>query len=169
MKKYLTPMNILTIFVLAFFLYQKIPLWINANQIKGTLISPKQVTTITTSLKSSEQLFFPNSNHNTIAIFWASWCGPCKIEMERLKKSVEQNKIDSKRIFAINPFEDEVIIRRFLKENPYPFNFINYEQELNVLNISMTPTTVFFKKNKIEKTESGMSLIGIWSAENFLK
>ena len=42
----------------------------------------------------NKEIIFP-TNTNSIIFFWASWCMPCKVEMERLKTSVNNKKINS--------------------------------------------------------------------------
>ncbi len=110
---------------------------------------------------------FP-TNERSIAIFWATWCAPCKVEMARIKNSVLSGKIKGRQIFAINPFESKHIVTKFLKKNEYPFTFITAPKLSKGLNISRTPTIVFFDENKVERISSGLSLIGIYWAEYFL-
>ena len=111
---------------------------------------------------------FP-TNERSITIFWATWCTPCKVEMARIKNSVISGKIKRRQIFAINPFESKHIVTKFLKKNEYPFTFMTAPKLSKELNISRTPTIVFFDKNKVERISSGLSLIGVYWAEYFLR
>ena len=103
-----------------------------------------------------------------MAIFWATWCAPCKLEMERLQKSVEERKISEGKIFAINPFESKDISSVFIRKNKYPFVFIEAQDVAERINIMATPTTLLLEDQKIHSMSSGLSIIGIWKAESFL-
>ncbi len=139
---------------------------INNYKSQGTVVTSQNYTT-----HSGEQLSFPIIGKNTILLFWASWCAPCKIEMNRLKKSVGNGTINRDSIYLLNPFEDQSTIVAFLKKSPYPFTFlIDNDQKLTrQLNITQTPTTLFLKGLEIEKMSSGISITGILEAESFLK
>ena len=85
-----------------------------------------------------------------------------------MNENVDSQKINPAQIFAINPFEDDAAIRKFISENQYQFHFVKDSSLAQKLQIQQTPTTILFDKNKITKMSSGMSLIGIWYAELFL-
>lgn len=113
-----------------------------------------------------QDVIFPPKDANALVIFWASWCMPCKIEMGRLRSSVESGKIPKDKIFAINPFEERKVVEKFLKGNRYPFIFIEAPGISSLLKIDKTPTTLFLENKKITRMSSGMSFIGIWRAES---
>ncbi len=115
--------------------------------------------------------FYPNNNEKNVIIFWASWCTPCKVEMDRLQRSITEGKIPAKKILAINPFESIEDIKKFNKIYNYQFKFLIQEnnQMAKQLKVSNTPTIVFFDGLKIKKMSSGISLTGILAAEKFLK
>lgn len=114
-----------------------------------------------------EDLSYP-PKRNSISIFWHSQCAPCKVEMKRLRKSIESNSIDKNKIFAINPFESDEVIKKFIRKNPYPFRFIKDNGISRRLDIKVTPTTVFIKDNELKSINTGMSIVGIWLAESFI-
>ncbi|MEA9356234.1 TlpA family protein disulfide reductase [Bacteriovorax sp. PP10] len=128
---------------------------------------PSKDYSIINSEKQSLVKFPPQSR--SIVLFWASWCGPCKIEMARLRSSVESGKIKPIQIFAINPFETLVDIKKFVSTNNYPFTFLDAADIGFDLSISSTPTTLFLEGEKIISRSSGMSLLGIWKAEKYLR
>lgn len=160
MKKLMTKSNIIFVLILAVFIVKQFPVFKNNFQHENRLITPAKVL----SYKDGKEVEFPPRNTTAVSIFWASWCGPCKIEMERLKKSVESGSIPKDKIFAINPFESDSEIQKFLEENKFPFNFVKSSLGKD-LNVTVTPTTVFFENGAITSMSSGMSLWGIWKAE----
>jgi thiol-disulfide isomerase/thioredoxin len=148
--------------VLLVLLYQ-LPEIIRHYRIEGEKIAPSRYF----DLISSAPLTFPPQGRS-ITLFWASWCTPCVIEMNRLKSSVDSGKISPKRIFAINPFEDVTTVKRYLQKNSYPFTFISSPELTELLQIKVTPTIVWTKDGVITSMNSGISLIGIWKAELLL-
>ena len=159
--------NLVTLLILVVVLILKAPLWISNGKKEGTIIDSGSYSVFGTP-SSGTLISFPSPQKKSLVIFWASWCGPCKLEMARLKKSVESGNISKNKIFAVNPFEASQEIKKFVAENKYPFTFINAPDLGIQLHIEATPTTLLLDGNRIHTLTTGVSLIGIWRAEIFL-
>ena len=166
MKKMFSLSNLIFLVAILYAAYSMIPVMRNNFSQEGETIDPQDYQTINAD-GTIQTLRFP-ANDRSIAIFWATWCAPCKLEMARLKTSVVQGKIPLKAIVAINPFESPEAVRTFLKKESYPFTFLEDRGVSRVLNVNTTPTTLFLEKNKIVSLSSGLSFFGIWNAERFL-
>ncbi len=158
--------NIFFLIIIIFVIYRQGPSLVNNFSNEGIQLDSQDYLIIN-SLNSHAKVLFPPKGH-AIAIFWATWCGPCKIEMSRLKDSVQEGKIPQGAVYAINPFESNDKVKKFLAESPYPFTFIEAPLISSQLKISVTPTTVFLDSGKVLSMNSGLSIFGIWRAENFL-
>lgn len=143
---------------------------LHGERIINNFKSTGSIVPTTTYFKTNGESFPYPTSGKTLVIFWATWCAPCKVEMDRLKRSVEEKKIMPNQIIALNPFEDKGAIDKHLLKYPYPFLFLIDEKNTlaSVLNVKQTPTTLFLKDNKVERMSSGISLTGIFQAESFL-
>ena len=153
--------SIIFFIILIFILLPRIPKLIYYRDLEGTKIEHK----LRRNLMNDAEVVFPPKDGPSMAIYWASWCQPCKIEMNRLANSVRENKIPSSKIFAINLFEDELTIKKFIQKSQYPFIFLKNDLQDELFKITATPTTIIFNKDEISSISQGMSIIGIWKAE----
>jgi len=165
MKKYLNWNNLFFAVIVLFILVQQGPIVVHNFKQAGQLLKQRQVDVF---WPSDREIKFPPQNQNSLVIFWSSTCAPCKLEMSRLKSSVESGKVASEDIFAVNLFEGLETSRRFLQKNHYPFTFIHAPELVKELGVRVTPTTVFLDGGEVLKMSSGISITGIWSAESFL-
>lgn len=162
MKKYFN--FLFTILLIAFVTYRQVPNIINNYKIQGTNIPKTQ----TIDIASKKTINFPDKNKNII-IFWASWCGPCKVEMYRYNLAIINKEIPKENIFAINLYEDEKTILKFIQNNAYQFIFLKTNQDImESFNIQVTPTVVHLNNKKIEYITSGISPLGIIKSKWFL-
>ena len=60
-------------------------------------------------------------NNFTLINFWASWCGPCRIEHPVLMKLSEDNNLD---ILGVNFKDKKELATKFLKDLGNPYNFL---------------------------------------------
>lgn len=149
-----------------FVAWRQIPILLHNFEKEGTQLPVKEYDVIN-SVTAGERLAFPSTGKN-IVIFWATWCAPCKLEMARLKSSVDSGKIADRAIVAVNSYESPEVIRKFLAESPYPFTFIDAPGLAKALDARATPTTVFLEQGQVTSMSTGLSLTGIWRAEDFL-
>jgi thiol-disulfide isomerase/thioredoxin len=144
----------------AFFIF-KAPQFFYHLGLSETLVSSE----IRTDIKTKSKISFPLQSGPVLIIYWASWCVPCKLEMNRLKNSVETGRIPQSRIYAVNMYESSKKITDFIKTSDFPFNFITKGEAEEKFKIEATPTTVIIINGKISSVSQGMSLVGIWKAE----
>lgn len=79
--------------------------------------------------------------------FWATWCGPCRIEMPELERAMEKYKDDKDVVFlAINTDDDRNYVEPYVKGQKIklPVVYANYlDAEYRVTSI---PTTIVFDR-----------------------
>jgi cytochrome c biogenesis protein CcmG, thiol:disulfide interchange protein DsbE len=124
------------------------------------------------TLTNSQIQIPPNDGKPSILVFWATWCGPCKLELDRLKTAVEQNEIPADRIFAVSIGETLEDVQATAKERQYPFQVVADEraQSRNLYQISVTPTTIHVDGSEnIAWVAQGMHPLSIKRAKSHLK
>lgn len=146
--------------ILVLLLIKQLPRFYSNFQVEGKNLTAKEFI----NLKTSEKLVLPN-RENSVVLFWASWCAPCKLEMERLQLSVNSGKIPPNSIYALNLFENQEQIIAFIENNRYPFQFINPVDSSFEIKVDGTPTLLLLEGMKVLSFSTGVSLIGIWRAE----
>ncbi|MCO4792843.1 MAG: redoxin domain-containing protein [Bacteriovoracaceae bacterium] len=160
-KKYASAL----IFVIFFTLFAVLrgPGIVKNWRLEGTTVEMQNMINYKTN--SNEEVF--KKNYNYVVMFWASWCGPCILEMERFKSSVEEKRIPAKNILALNPFETPDIIKKFLVKNDYPFQFLGDGGRLaRKFEVRVTPTTLLIENGVAETVSSGVSPLGVSKAES---
>ena len=60
-----------------------------------------------------------SENQFTLINFWASWCGPCRVEHPVLMKLSAENNLD---ILGVNFKDKKELARKFLKDLGNPYN-----------------------------------------------
>lgn len=156
--------NLLFLIIISILVSTKAPLILNNYKNENTKINESTFI----NYNSNKSLTFPNKQKN-ILIFWASWCTPCKLEMSRFNKAIQNNEILKKHVFAMNPYEDSKTIKKFIRKNSLQFNFISVNDDLiRKLNITATPTIVYLDKNKVTYITTGVSPLAILRAKWFL-
>jgi len=53
--------------------------------------------------------------------FWATWCGPCRLQAEILARLYEEVRSDELEFLAVSLGEPEDIVRDFVRKDPFPY------------------------------------------------
>lgn len=165
MKKLISPSNIFVVILLVYVGINQYRSYTNNSKYEGKKLKVGQVF----NYLDETQFTFPPKEQKAITIFWSSTCAPCMLEMARLESSVKDGSIPTSKIFAINMWENDKVIKKFIKKKNHPFTFIKAPDLSNQLQVMATPSILFINNGIIEKFKSGLSLIGIWQAESFVK
>jgi thiol-disulfide isomerase/thioredoxin len=91
--------------------------------------------------------------------FWATWCGPCRIELPLLEKAMAKYSADREVVFlTLNTDEDRALVEPFLKEQKYklPVAYADYLDEH--FGVNSIPTTIIFdRKGNVSYRQAGIA------------
>lgn len=107
--------NILLFFFIAWMVIQRAPLLLDMFQRQGQKAPFSHVYNL-----QNETLKIPLPQKHLI-VFWATWCGPCKVELARINNMIKIGTLKATDVIAISSSESEELVRTFAKENDYRF------------------------------------------------
>jgi thiol-disulfide isomerase/thioredoxin len=132
----------------------------------------KEISTVTFQADNMQPVYFPKSNEKSVVIFWATWCGPCSVELNRINNAIIKKEIDPRYVYAVNMGEDPDLVKRELSKRKYKFQSY-YESKgdlISQLKVEVTPTVAFIDERKtLRWLSSGISPSLIYRIMNFLK
>jgi hypothetical protein len=142
------------------------PRWWRLQQLQGRAVPVSSATGAAGTLEHA--IAEPRSK---VLVFCASWCGPCTIELSRFAGAVRDGDLPADRVIAVSMDGDSAAYARAVKERAYPFRtFLDRAGLARELGVKVTPTVMHLGAGgKIEYATSGLSLLGVWRAQWFLR
>lgn len=97
--------------------------------------------------------------------FWATWCGPCRVEMPLFERTIAKYKGDSDVVFfAVNTDEDRQLVPLFLKEQKYKLPVVYAEYIDDFYGVQAIPTTIIIdRQGRVSFRQKGFN-----SREDFI-
>jgi thiol-disulfide isomerase/thioredoxin len=97
--------------------------------------------------------------------FWATWCGPCLVELPLFEKAITKYKNDKDVVFlAISSDEDRELVKPYLKEHKFNLPVVYADNIDSVFGITSYPTTLIIDR----KGEVSYRLAGYNSRQDYV-
>lgn len=139
MRRFVNFWNIVFVAVVLWLLLTRVPQWWSMHQREG---QPAVAATVTTL--EGTPISLPLAGKQHIVIFWATWCGPCSFELNRLNRLVENGTLSPEDVMAVSVMETPEVVRTALEERKYLFRVAldSAGEAASLYEVGGTPTIV---------------------------
>ncbi len=96
----------------------------------------------------------------SLIVFWATWCGPCHLELWRIQSMINRGELPAQNVLAVTNESDRALIEQTIRDREYTFPVaMDDSHELSKkFKVNLTPTLVVVgKSNEILWMTSGLS------------
>lgn len=159
--------NTILFVIAAYALYLRVPTILTHFKHQDQKALDFTVKTLT-----SDNFTLSQQSKKMIMVFWATWCGPCEVELKRINEMIVDKKILPSDVLAIVSQEDEKLIREKVMKEKYLF-IVGIDADGTVsrnYEVSVTPTILFIDdKQVINWMTAGISPTLKYRISTFLK
>lgn len=160
-------LNLALAVIVSFILYHRLPGIIHQFRVEGD-----PLPAFTVPLLDGRTYESLTDREARVIVFWATWCGPCGVELRRIQRSIDSGDLDKETVIAISSFEEVERLRGEVANRQYTFQ-VGVDLDGAVahrLGISATPTVIFKSRdNHMEWVSSGISPTLIWRMSRLLQ
>jgi len=104
----------------------------------------------------SASVWLKAASEQKVVFFWATWCGPCIMEMEAVKEGIAEGKVDGSNLYFVSDETPEKIAAFVARKNMQAINIVRVNTTAQTLGIYSIPFSVAINKaGEVEKTETG--------------
>lgn len=147
--------NMILGFMLLVVLAQRIPLILEHLRFEGVDAPPVKLKLLT-----GEDFSLEGFGHPLILVFWATWCEPCRLELQRLNRLIKNGELSPTSVLAISSYELPERVQEVSHERGYRF-MVAIDSDGRIaqqFKVAATPTVTFVGKDrKIQWMTTGLS------------
>ncbi|MEY4615180.1 MAG: hypothetical protein RJB66_140 [Pseudomonadota bacterium] len=148
-------LNIATVFLLFLMLWQRGP-----GIVEHFKVENQSAPSFRVPLLDGNFLVLNEKKQNVILVFWATWCGPCSLELSRIDEMIKNKEISADSIYAVSSNEEQSLLEKVVGERGYSFK-VGVDGDGSVASlfgVKGTPTIVFINaEQKIDWITTGLS------------
>ncbi len=130
------------------------------NLLPGAPSGPETAPEAQVKLLDGSQRNLADPTEKIVIVFWATWCPPCKVELARINRMVENNPSWATKVVAVSLGEDAATVSAAAKERGYLFQ-VGYDESQQLgekFEIQSTPTILLKDTdNKFAWRSAGVS------------
>lgn len=148
-------LNIATVFLLVLLLWQRGPGILEHFKIESQMAPAFRVPLLDGSFFELNK-----KKENVILVFWATWCGPCSLELSRINEMIKKNEVSAASVYAISSHEEKSLLEKVVAERGYGFQVgVDADGRVaSLFGVNGTPTIVFIDaEQKIDWITTGLS------------
>lgn len=148
-------LNIVFILLISYLLAQRLPQMWQMYQNQGTAAPIASFQNLQGDIRN-----LPSPGQRQVVVFWATWCGPCKIELSRLDAMIAKGSVRPEQVLAISSGESVDLVRQEVQERGYHFSVGIDErgQAAMAYQVSGTPTVLLIdEKGLVQWVTMGLS------------
>lgn len=152
--------------LMIFLLAQRAPSWVANYRVEGKVVAPFAVVD-----SSGSPAFFPRQSKKQIIIFWATWCKPCELELDRFDRAVKNKEIAAEDVVAISVGEEPKVVFDEAKIRNYAFAVYADESAASTQSLAVQGTPQVYhvdEEARIAYASMGLSPLSIFRAKGFL-